>query len=259
MTVKTITAAELFDKMGAQKELVLVDVRAEEKYNDYHIEHPGGIHIPKIDIFKLAEEPEQTISSLPMNQELIITCTTGNSATKCANILSSRSYDVAVLEGGITAWKEFVSKKSITDLWAEFKQRYPNAPDSYEAWAFGDSTEMADELAKLVLEGKKTATASNYTLYSLENEPLPTAGLHNVILDGDGKAIAIVETTDVTVVPFDEVTEEQAYLEGEGDRSLTYWRDVHETFFAKELEGIGQRFHQKMPVVCEKFKVVYKK
>jgi len=147
--------------------------------------------------------------------------------------------------------------KTVMQLWKDYKKINPNAPNDYEAWAFGDSKEMADELAKLVLEGKKTATASNYILYELENESLPYAGLQNIILDGDGKAVAIVETTFVEVVPFDEVTEEQAYLEGEGDRSLGYWRDVHETFFRKELEEVNQEFHDKIPIVCERFKMVY--
>ncbi|QKY68813.1 ASCH domain-containing protein [Lentibacillus sp. CBA3610] len=117
---------------------------------------------------------------------------------------------------------------------------------------------MADELAELVLEGTKTATASNYTLYQLEEEPLPFVGLHNIILDGEGEAVAIVETTSVEVVPFDEVTEEFAYLEGEGDRTLRYWHEVHEAFFKKELEDVNRAFHYKIPVVCEKFKLIYK-
>ncbi|PIB63724.1 RNA-binding protein, partial [Pseudomonas sp. 2822-17] len=87
---------------------------------------------------------------------------------------------------------------------------------------------------------------------------LPYAGLLNIILDGEGRAVAIVETTTVEVVPFDEVTAEHAYLEGEGDRSLMYWRDVHEAFFKKELDAIDHAFHNKIPVVCERFKVVYK-
>lgn len=148
--------------------------------------------------------------------------------------------------------------KSVIQLWEHYRKINPNAPKDYEAWAFGDSKEMADELVELVLEGKKTATASNYTLYELEKEPLPFVGLHNIILDGKGEAVAIVETTSVKVVPFDEVTEEHAYLEGEGDRTLRYWRDVHESFFRKELEDINRAFHYKISVVCEKFKLIYK-
>lgn len=147
---------------------------------------------------------------------------------------------------------------SIDQMWEEYKKINPSAPNTYVAWAFGDSKEMANELAKLVVEGTKTATASNYKLYELENEELPYAGLLNIILDGEENPVAIAETTSVEVVPFDEVTEEHAYLEGEGDRTLAYWREVHEDFFKKEFEEINQGFHHKIPVVCERFKVVYK-
>ena len=152
-----------------------------------------------------------------------------------------------------------MEKNAILTLWEEYKKVNPEAPDHYDAWAFGSSKESADELASLVIEGKKTATASNYALYEIEKEPLPYKGLHNIILDGNGEAVAIVETTSVEVIPFNEVTEEHAYLEGEGDRSLAYWRKVHEEFFRKELESMKQPFHYQIPVVCEKFKLLYAK
>lgn len=151
-----------------------------------------------------------------------------------------------------------MKNNSIIKMWKDYQKTNPNAPMDYEAWAFGDSKVMADELARLVLEGTKTATASNYTLYELEDEQLPYAGLINIILDGEGEAVAIAETTSVEIVPFDEVTAEHAYLEGEGDRTLSYWRDVHEEFFKKELAAFNQAFHNKIPVVCERFKVIYK-
>jgi uncharacterized protein YhfF len=150
------------------------------------------------------------------------------------------------------------SNESVIKMWEEYKKINSNAPEDSVAWALGDSKEMADELAKLVLDGIKKATSSNYLLYE-ENEPLPYVGQHNIILDGDGKAVAIVETTSVEIVPFDEVTEEHSYLEGEGDRTLEYWRDVHEAFFTKELNEVNKEFNYKIPVVCERFKLIYKK
>ncbi len=148
------------------------------------------------------------------------------------------------------------SNNSIQKMWQDFKEIQPDAPETYEAWAFGDSKEMAGELAALVLEGTKTATASNYSMYE-EDEELPYVGLYNIILNGEGQAIAVAVTTSVEIVPFDQVTEEHAYLEGEGDRSLEYWREVHEDFFVRELEEAGQRFHENIPVVCERFEVIY--
>ena len=113
LTVKTITPEELFQKMNAQEKLVVLDVRAEEKYNDFHIEGSKieSLNINKADIFKLEENNQEDIHSLPKDKEIIVTCTTGNSATKCGNILSERDYDVVVLEGGITAWKEYLKTK----------------------------------------------------------------------------------------------------------------------------------------------------
>jgi uncharacterized protein YhfF len=150
-----------------------------------------------------------------------------------------------------------MENNSVIQLWEEYKQINKEAPDSYEAWAFGDSKELADRLAKWVVEGRKTATASNYMLYELENEQLPHVGLHNIILDGDGIAVAIIETVAVEVVPFDEVTEEHAYQEG--DRSLHDWRDAHESFFRRGMEGLDIEFHYKIPVVCEQFKLVHRR
>ena len=124
----------------------------------------------------------------------------------------------------------------------------------YEAWAFGDDP---DTLAELVRTGVKTATASAYPFYELEGEDLPKAGEYSVILDTKDEAVCIIRTTKVYVTPYREVTAEQAWKEGEGDRSLDYWRRVHEAFFRKELEAVGLTFTEDMGVVCEEFEVVY--
>lgn len=152
-----------------------------------------------------------------------------------------------------------MEKESVINMWENYRRGNPQAPIEYQAWAFGDSIEAADELARLVVTGIKTATASLYMLYELEDEPLPYAGLHNVILDGEGEPVAIIETTAVDIVPFDQVSAEHAYLEGEGDRSLAYWREVHESFFTRELQGMDKGFDSSMLVVCERFKLVDKR
>ena len=59
------------------------------------------------------------------------------------------------------------------------------------------------------------------------------------------------------MVPFNEASEEHAYKEGEGDRSLAYWRAVHEEFFAEEFEGTELEFTGQTRILCEEFQVVY--
>ncbi len=152
-----------------------------------------------------------------------------------------------------------MKNESAIRLWKDYQKINPDVPEDYDVWAFGMESETADKLAALVLAGTKTATSSNYELYEFEKESIPYVGLYNVILNGKDEAVAVIETTDVEVIPFDEVTEEHAYLEGEGDRSLEYWRNVHEAFFKEELEGTPLAFHDKIPVVCERFRLVYPK
>ncbi len=124
----------------------------------------------------------------------------------------------------------------------------------YQAWAFGADP---DGVAKLVLDGIKTATSSVYPMYEQDDLPLPQPGEYDIILDGEDNAVCIVKTTNVYVVPFDEVTEAHARKEGEGDCSLTYWREKHETFFREELEEANLAFTHRTEVVCEEFMRVY--
>ncbi len=127
---------------------------------------------------------------------------------------------------------------------------------TYEAWAFGGAP---DKLADLVLRGIKTATCSAAALYEYEQEPMPGVGDYSVILDSADRAICIIQTIKVYIATYDEVTPRHVWLEGEGDRSLAYWRQVHEEFFTEELQTIGQNFHEKIELVCEEFEVVYPK
>lgn len=143
------------------------------------------------------------------------------------------------------------------EIWQAYVQDNPCFQDEgYEAWCYGSDT--PDELAELTVSGIKTATASAFPFYEIEKCELPKAGEHSVILKTDGSAICIIRTTRVTVVPFDQVSAEHAYKEGEGDRSLEYWREVHSIVFNKELAEAGLTFSEDMPVVCEEFELVYK-
>jgi uncharacterized protein YhfF len=157
-------------------------------------------------------------------------------------------------------------RSAIEAFWelARFHARLNSAPTYFgpttlevvppPAWAFGDSTVEADELLRLVLDGTKTATASALWDYEAEGEALPEVGSLSILLDGRGHPRALITTTDVEVVPFDEVDDEHAHLEGEGDRTLDHWRAAHERFFRRTS---SRGFEPDMPVVLERFQVVY--
>ena len=139
-------------------------------------------------------------------------------------------------------------------LWNEYKIMNPAIGDDINAWAFGVEP---DQLADLVLKGEKTATASAYDLYQIDGEPIPQAGTFDVILDGQGQAVCIIKVTKVTVVPFNQVSADHAFKEGEGDKSLAYWRQVHEELFTEWMAEAGLAFSEEMGVVLEEFCKVY--
>lgn len=155
--------------------------------------------------------------------------------------------------------------RSFWDL-ARFRAKLNNAPSYFgpttlevvppPAWQFGATPEQADELLALVLDGTKTATASMLWDFEAEGERLPEPGTLSIILDGREHPRALIETTAVEVVAFDEVDDEHAYLEGEGDRSLGFWRDVHERHFTEHATH-DRGFSRDLPVVLERFRVVY--
>lgn len=130
---------------------------------------------------------------------------------------------------------------------------------SYSAWQFGYGPEQGDRLLACVLDGPKRATTGALWAYEAEGEAIPRPGDYSVLLDGSGAARCIIRTARVDVVPFDQVDAEFAYDEGEGDRSLQYWRDVHWTYFVRELSELGLEATPDMPVVCERFEIAYRR
>jgi uncharacterized protein YhfF len=150
----------------------------------------------------------------------------------------------------------------IESFWNDFLAvsiRAP-VPEFYEAWSFGNTPDMKDSLADLVLNGRKRATTSLVWGYEKSpGEKLPTVGGHSIILNSAGEPICIIETMKVEKRKFSQIDDEYAFIEGEGDRSLKYWREGHWRFFSKECELLERVPSEDMPVICEIFRMVYPK
>ncbi|MEM9065319.1 MAG: ASCH domain-containing protein [Planctomycetota bacterium] len=123
---------------------------------------------------------------------------------------------------------------------------------------FGDSAEMTEELTRLVLEGTKTASCTCRWEWEADGDEPLGVGTLAVITDHDGKPRCIVETTSLEDVPFREVGEAHAHAEGEGDRTLAYWRRVHWEWFKRHLARIGREPSEEMPILCERFRVLWR-
>jgi len=141
---------------------------------------------------------------------------------------------------------------------ATLPANHPHHQATYEAWGFGDSPEMADELGQLVLAGTKTATASWFREYEADGEPIPPVGDLSLILDGRDAPLCLIETTEITIKPMNQVDAQFAYDEGEGDRTVAWWMAAHERFFRRQCEQRGWVFSPGQLVVFERFKVIYR-
>ncbi|WP_312453448.1 ASCH domain-containing protein [Pseudescherichia sp.] len=126
------------------------------------------------------------------------------------------------------------------------KAKYPQA----QAWAIGDSAELANELADLVVKGKKTASCGSLAAYQSENNP-PKVGSYHIILNGQQEPVCVIRITSLRLVRFCDVDEAFARKEGEGDLSLTYWRTEHQRFFTQ-----AGGFSEEMELVAEEFELV---
>lgn len=118
-----------------------------------------------------------------------------------------------------------------------------------ETWHFGSNN---DNLIKLVLSGDKTATTSLYKEYIDEKEPLPKTGDMGILVFDNEKKACITKDTQIIVTEFKNITSDLACLEGEGDKSLEYYRKIHTDFFKK----IDKNFNDNSLVVFEIFEVV---
>jgi len=114
-------------------------------------------------------------------------------------------------------------------------------------------TPLREELVAAVLRGAKTATAGLAEEFApLTHEPLPGAGDRWALLGTSDEPVAIVETTEVRLVPAGEVDLQFALNEGEGFESVADWRAAHERFWSE------RGLNDDSLIVCERFRVLEK-
>lgn len=150
---------------------------------------------------------------------------------------------------------------SARNLWGDYldqhlEDAFHEAP---KAIHFCDNEEDANECAKLVKAGIKKATSHSLLGLQYRNEKLPKIGDYTVVTDWSGIAQCLVRTTKVELKPFFSIDEEYAKKEGEGDKSLAYWKRVHWDYYTRELEGFDRLPRESMIIVCEEFEKIFER
>ncbi len=115
----------------------------------------------------------------------------------------------------------------------------------------------ANVCAELILKDEKTASCSMAYWYEHENDPMPEVGALQVVTNWNGEPICIIEITSVSQCAYQDVTPEFAAAEGEGDKSLNWWREAHWDFFSQECDELKITPQEDMILVLERFKRVF--
>ena len=149
---------------------------------------------------------------------------------------------------------------TVQAFWEAFLQETGRPADTpcLESFHFDLTEKWANELLRLVLEGKKRATSSSLTCYELEGARVPAPGDLSIVTDWAGEPHCVIETTQVDILPFRDMTFALCRLEGEDD-CLDSWRRSHINFFTTEGHEAGYVFTEDMPVIFEQFRVIYAK
>jgi uncharacterized protein YhfF len=150
--------------------------------------------------------------------------------------------------------------EAVAAFWAAYVAASGVRGEPLEAFGFGDSAEMADDLADLVLAGTKRATAGavrDFAAGTATGSAQPQVGDHSVVLRGDGTPAAVIRTTHVRVGPLSSVDEHFAWDEGEGDRTLDWWLAAHRRYFRRTFAARGWEYDDDLEAFFERFVVVW--
>jgi uncharacterized protein YhfF len=122
---------------------------------------------------------------------------------------------------------------------------------------FGDSDELAEEFASLVMAGTKRAHASLPRDFGARGRRFPRRGDLSVVLDGARAPRCVIRCVDVDVKRMAEVDERFAWDSGGGDRSLRWWVSAHLRYFRRQAAREGFSVGADTELVLERFEVVW--
>ncbi|MEO1775936.1 MAG: ASCH domain-containing protein [Pseudomonadota bacterium] len=145
-----------------------------------------------------------------------------------------------------------------TQMWRTFMARPETQVDArlFDVMTIGETAAMADRGAAMVLTGMKTASATLPAAFGAEGPP--PIGSYAIVLDGSGRAVCVVRTESLALVPFREIGEDFVQATGEWDGTVATWRARMTSILAAKAEDHGLDWEETTEVLCERFRVVHR-
>ncbi|WP_407269968.1 MBL fold metallo-hydrolase [Radiobacillus sp. PE A8.2] len=115
MTVNTMTAKDLTEKIVDKQPLFILDVRNQEDFADWKIEGANFEYL-NIPYFDLLDGVEEIIENIPANKEILVVCAKEGSSVMIAEMLSEEGITVSYLQGGMKAYSEHLEPVKVGNL-----------------------------------------------------------------------------------------------------------------------------------------------
>ncbi len=145
---------------------------------------------------------------------------------------------------------------TVEEFWNDYLVQAEDKNKELQISMFGDE-QSCDELVSLIASGTKSAGSSLVLDYQFAGDPLPTPGTVSLVVDSKGIPVCIIEIDEVIQYKFKDVPIRVAHAEGEGDKSIEYWKRVHREFFGPSMKPLGIEDLDDAMIVTEFFKVIY--
>jgi len=126
--------------------------------------------------------------------------------------------------------------------------------DGYRIMEIGNPGESRDSLLDFVFNGNKRATAGLLDDYLDEGEEIEHVGEIHIIVGNHNEPLGKIAVTRVEIARFDEVSDEFALAEAEGDLTGDDFRRSHRKFW----EGCGVQVNDDTQIVCVYFDLIEK-
>ena len=149
------------------------------------------------------------------------------------------------------------TQEALDSFWANARAVDSNLSDSYEVRWFGIDAETTQMIFDYIKDGVKVGT---FTLpWILENtgQSQAEAGQPVILIDYDGTPTLVLRILESTTVAFGDIDASITRLDGPAVQDPEIWKPLHQQFWEAQLAKFGLTVTDSMPVLVEKFELVY--
>jgi len=147
----------------------------------------------------------------------------------------------------------------LESFWQTARASVPGAGlgDDYQVRWIGLDDQTTNQVLELIRTGDKTGTFTLPWLVEQTGDPTPQSGDLIILISFDGTPKILLRLTEIEKVAFGDMTETHTAVDGSPVRALEVWKPLHTTYWNKRLQPFGLSVRDDMPVLVEKFEVLY--